>query len=230
MSVAPIHPRLHCGDPGVTKPFETVADMLRALGDVPPERVLLNPTPGSATEQDLLHEMEHNDRLVELVDDILVEKGIGALEDRIGSLLIAWVGSFIIQHQLGVFGGAQGALKMQGGNVRLPDMYFIAGHRLVGGIPPAGAIFAVGLDLAVEVLSPTNTRREMDRKRQEYFATGAQQVWEIDPAARTFAIYTSPETHTILTATDTLTGGTLLPGFELPLARLWQEIDHPLGK
>src|SRR5437667_14303 len=52
----------------------TVGDLLRDLGDVPAGRVLLWPTPGKATEQDLLHLLEHEGRACELVDGTLVEK------------------------------------------------------------------------------------------------------------------------------------------------------------
>ena len=208
----------------------TVADMLESLGNVPATRVLLHPSPGTATESDLLHEIEQNDRLVELVDHTLVEKGMGAYEDVVSLAVAATLRSFVTERRLGIVGGAQSPLRMRSSNVRLPDAYFISADRLPGGVVPRDAVFTIGLDLAIEVLSSGNTPQEMLQKRQEYFATGAQQVWEIDPTARTFAVYTSPDTHTTLTATDTLTGGTLLPGFELPLARLWQEIDHPLGK
>ena len=44
-------------------------------------------------------------------------------------------------------------------------------------------------DLAVEILSPSNTRKEMARKRKEYFAGGASLVWEIDPNQREADVY-----------------------------------------
>jgi Uma2 family endonuclease len=81
-------------------------------------------------------------------------------------------------------------------------------------------------DLVVEVYSPSNTKREMARKRAEYFRGGVIRVWEIDPLARWVRVFTAPETFTELTAADTLTGDPVLPGFTLRLADLFAELDR----
>ena len=57
--------------------FDTVAELLDQLGGIPPERVLLHPQPGHATEQDVIRLLDGDDkRLCELVDGVLVEKGM----------------------------------------------------------------------------------------------------------------------------------------------------------
>jgi Uma2 family endonuclease len=66
----------------------------------------------------------------------------------------------------------------------------------------------------------------MAAKRHDYFAAGVELVWEIDPDARTAVVYTAPAHGTTLTAADTLEGGTVLPGFDLPLATLFAELDR----
>jgi Uma2 family endonuclease len=81
-------------------------------------------------------------------------------------------------------------------------------------------------DLAVEVLSPSNTRAEMARKRGEYFRAGVRLVWEIDPRKRGVRVYTAADQFTDLSAGDALDGGTVLPGFTLPLADLFAELDR----
>ena len=48
-------------------------------------------------------------------------------------------------------------------------------------------------DLAIEVLSESNTPAEMERKLKEYFAAGMQLVWYFDPRARTVTVYTAPD-------------------------------------
>jgi Uma2 family endonuclease len=73
--------------------------------------------------------------------------------------------------------------------------------------------------LAVEILSPSNTRDEMRRKRQEYFAGGCRLVWEVEPEERTVRVYTSPTRSTLLRENQTLDGGDVLPGFTLPIRR-----------
>jgi Uma2 family endonuclease len=109
--------------------------------------------------------------------------------------------------------------------VRIPDVAFVSWERLPGRRIPSEPIPDLAPDLAVEVLSPGNTPGEMARKRQEYFAAGVQLVWIVDPVARTVAVYTAPEQSTVLQAAQTLAGEPVLPGFTLPLRRLFAALD-----
>ena len=67
--------------------FETVAELLKRLGDIPPHRVRLIPTPGTATEKDVLEAEARHNRLCELVDGVLVEKTMGYEESLLAMLL-----------------------------------------------------------------------------------------------------------------------------------------------
>jgi Uma2 family endonuclease len=80
-------------------------------------------------------------------------------------------------------------------------------------------------ELAVEVLSESNTPREMERKRQEYFKFGVQLVWMVDPNTRAIQVFTSPENPTTLRESDVLDGGTVLVGFTLAIKELFAELD-----
>ena len=73
-------------------------------------------------------------------------------------------------------------------------------------------------DICVEVLSPTNTKKEMERKRREYFAAGASLVWIVDPVIRTVAVFTSPDESNVLDESQVLDAGAVLPGFTLRIA------------
>ena len=64
--------------------------------------------------------------------------------------------------------------------------------------------------------------REMERKLSEYFSAGSRLVWYIYPDSRTVHVFTSPTSHVELDENQTLGGGDVLPGFELPLSRLFQ--------
>jgi Uma2 family endonuclease len=108
--------------------------------------------------------------------------------------------------------------------VRLPDVAFVSWQRLPNGVPRE-AIPDLAPDLAVEVLSRTNTRAEMRRKRRDYFQGGVRQVWMIDPEARTVQVFKSEESFVELTAADTLDGGEVLPGFQLAIAEVFAELD-----
>jgi len=66
---------------------------------------------------------------------------------------------------------------------------------------------------------------EIDQKLNEYFQSGVQVVWVIDPKPRMLAIYTNPKGPAqILREGDTLDGGEVLPGFSAPIATLFKNI------
>ena len=83
-------------------------------------------------------------------------------------------------------------------------------------------------DLAVEITSPSNTADDEMQKLDEYFRAGTRAVWQFYPGQNRVYVYDSPTTVRILQAGDTLDGGTVLPGFRLPLAELWGE-ETPEG-
>ena len=86
-------------------------------------------------------------------------------------------------------------------------------------------ILPLAPDLAVEVLSEGNTPREMARKVSEYFDGDCRLVWLVDPRTRTVTVFTSAADEITLTEKQTLTGGDVLPGFRLPLRKLFGLID-----
>jgi Uma2 family endonuclease len=65
----------------------------------------------------------------------------------------------------------------------------------------------------------------MERKLADYFAAGVRLVWYIDPKTRTARSYTSVEQSTEIDQQSSLSGGDVLPGFELPLGPLLAETE-----
>lgn len=203
---------------------ETLADVIDRLGGVPLDRILWNPRPGTATEDDVLRLLDGNPkRLVELVDGILVEKAMGQREGFLAATLIMLMMNFIHPRRLGVLGAPDTLMRLRPGQDRLPDVSYTAWGNLPAADAHMQRVGRYAPDLAVEILSAGNTRREIERKRGEYFAAGTKMVWIVDPDARTVAVYTDPNTHTLLHETDTLTGDPVLPGFVLPLADLFND-------
>ena len=206
--------------PGV----ETLADVVDRLGGVPLDRILWNPRPGTATEDDVLRLLDGEPkRLVELVDGILVEKAMGQREGFLAATLIMLMMNYIHPRRLGVLGAPDTLMRLKPGQDRLPDISYTAWGNLPAADAHMQRVGRYAPDLAVEILSAGNTRREIERKRGEYFAAGTKMVWIVDPDARTVAVYTDPNTHTLLHDTDTLTGDPVLPGFVLPLADLFND-------
>ena len=144
----------------------TLADLLSRLGGVSPERVRFYPLPGTATEADVVAIEAGENRLCELVDGVLVEKPMGFRESLVAGWILTALNSFVMPRRLGVVSGSDGLMRLVPGLVRIPDVAFISRERLPGGRIPAEPIPQLVPDLAVEVLSESNTTAEMDRKRR----------------------------------------------------------------
>lgn len=202
--------------PPVYRPrWTTIADLLHELGDVHPDRVRMQPHPGTAAEADAFY-VNERECLCELVSDTLVEKPMSAPEGYLAMLLGHLLLTYVLPRQLGAVIGADAQFRMRQGNLRLPDVSFTVRERMPNPIPQIGGWCP---DLCIEILSPSNTAREMLLKRQEYFASGCQLVWEIDPRTRSAVVYTSATDPG--RPTDAPGGDAVLPGYTLPLAQLF---------
>jgi len=142
----------------------------------------------------------------------------GAVSVRVGRLLDEYVEA----HGLGLVCGAETGfiLRQRPDTVRAPDASFVRRER----IPATGdpeRYWPLAPDLVVEVLSPGDRASDVQAKLQEYFAAGTQLVWVIDPRERTVVVYQCMTDARTLTASDELTGGTVLPGFTCPVGRLF---------
>ena len=208
-----------------TAALDTLADLLEHLGGISPKRVRFRPAPGTATEKDVLAIHDREGRLYELVDGVLVEKAMGFSESLLAGALIEILRGFVRLRNLGLVTAPDGTMRLAPGLVRIPDVAFISWDRLPNRRVPTEPIPDLAPDLAVEVLSAGNTPGEMARKRQDYFAAGVQVVWQVDPNTRTVEVFTAPEQFTVLHEAQTLEGGTVLPGFTLPLRELFGELD-----
>ena len=207
--------------------FDNAAEWLRSLGDVPLERVIFDPWPGTATEADLLRHVERDKRLCELIDGTLVEKPVGYWESQIAMNLAFELGPFVKRNDLGGVSGEASTLRMVSSDrIRLPDVCFISKARL----PTAWvAVPVIAPDLAVEVLSESNTKAEMAQKLKEYFDSGARLVWYVEPKNRTVAVYhAAGEPTRVLDETDALDGEQVVPGFAMPVADLFRGVP-PVG-
>lgn len=209
----------------VTEPT-TIADLLEGLGGIPARRVLFRPTPGTATEEDLIEIHTRTNRRFELVDGTLVEKAVGFDEAILGFELGLILATYVKAHDLGKAVGDNALMRLFPGLVRIPDAAFISWDRFPRKKRRRGEIPTVAPDLVVEVLSKDNTRREMDRKLEEYFRAGVRLVWYVDPSKRTVRVYTAVDRSTLLREDDTLDGGDVLPGFALSIRDWFAEAER----
>ena len=140
--------------------------------------------------------------------------------------LAQYLREFVTPRKLGLVTGEGGMLRLFSGLVRIPDVAFISWARLPGGEVPDAPIPRLAPDLAVEVLSRSNTASEMRGKREEYFEAGVALVWMVDPEERRVTVFTAAEDSVAYGLSDVLDGGTVLPGFSLALHNLFAELDR----
>lgn len=208
--------------------YRSFADILARVGYVPPERILPHPEPGTATAEDAFDPKIVGDRGVELVGGILVAKAVGLYDDIIGSRLIYLFGAYMEGNNLGAVSGAQGGYRFTTDIMRMPDVAVILWESVEDTDEiedPVTAYLRTPPDLAVEVLSPGNTRREMEIKLGEYAKYGVQLVWYVDPARKEVDVFPKARAKGKVTlgVGDTLDGGSVLPGFTLPVAQLFEK-------
>ena len=140
---------------------------------------------------------------------------------RLGGLLDA----FVRQHGLGrVAGGDPGfVLTRDPDTVRAPDVAFIRKERLATN--PAGPAFWRGApDLAVEVMSPSDTVHQVDEKSKAWLAADTTMVWVVNPAWRTVTVYRSAADIKTLTEDDDLDGQDVLPGFRCRVSEIFENL------
>jgi Uma2 family endonuclease len=105
--------------------------------------------------------------------------------------------------------------------VRAADIAFVAKHRIpASGIPTK---FWPGYpDLAVEVISPGDTLQGVEDKVAEWLNAGTRLVWVVNPRRRTVTVYRSLQSARILTDQEELDGEDVIPGFRIPVSRIFR--------
>lgn len=208
--------------------LRTVADLIERLGDVPPERVRLHPQPGEAAIEDLIRNNdEEKSVLCELIDGVLVEKApMSYFENRLAFVLAYFLHGFLKGRGIGAAFTEGAMYQMNFGNVRLPDISVCLKDKFPTGKVERVPFAEYAPDFAVEVLSVSNTRAEIDRKRRELFESGTRLIWVVHPDSRTVDVFTSIDAKTTLTENDTLTGGDVLPGFELSIREWFRQAEE----
>jgi len=162
----------------------------------------------------------------ELVNGELIIVGNSGMEHgNLGAFLCGLLEIYARRNKLGLTFDSSTAFTMKTGNKRSPDVSFVAKDRLRGLKKLPKGFFQGAPDLAVEIISPSNTFDEIHTKIVEYFDSGSKLVWVIHPDEESVLVYHKPQPDKLLQRSDSLDGETIIPGFTVPLTELFADLD-----
>jgi Uma2 family endonuclease len=175
----------------------------------------IEPMPYQATlmtAEDLMTNPVDN-KCTELVAGrMIVSEPPGFAHGVVAAQLLVAISGYVSAHSLGATLSESGfTLFRNPDTVRAPDVSFIRADRVPQARIRGYAEFAP--DLAVEVLSPSDRAGKVLAKVGDWIDAGARLVWVVDPERRTARVYRADGTQSSLTATDSLDGEDVIPGF-----------------
>ena len=132
------------------------------------------------------------------------------------------LGLYVQKRSLGEVYAAETGFRLSSNpdTVRAPDIAFVRQDR-VNAVGTGKGYWPGAPDLAVEVLSPSDTVGEVEEKVSEWLTAGTIEVWVISPKLHTVTVYRSPHDVSVLTANDMLEGGDVLPGFQIEVKAIF---------
>jgi Uma2 family endonuclease len=154
--------------------------------------------------------------------ELVMMSPAGAEHGVVAGRIFRLVAQFVEDHDLGVTFAAETGFKLASDPdlVRAPDVSFVRRERLAGGVPKG--YFQGAPDLAVEVVSPDDSRRALAEKVNAWLAHGSSSVWVADPSKMAIEVHRAGGARTRYELNQSLADAELLPGFSLSLQRVFQ--------
>lgn len=176
---------------------------------------------------DQLLKVHANDRCELIAGEVRMMSPAGWKHGLIVQNLAILVGSYVKKHGLGkTFGAETGFLiDRDPDTVRAPDLAFIARENLPA-IEPTEAYWPGAPDLAVEVISPGESTREVLEKTQMWLDSGTKCVWIADPKPESVSVYRSMTDISVYGIKDELDGGDVLPEFRCKVADIFTSVGN----
>jgi Uma2 family endonuclease len=141
----------------------------------------------------------------------------GAVTWLVGQAL----GAHVQRQRLGMLFGAETGfvLARNPDTVLAPAVAFVSWSRMPAAFQPG--FFPGPPDLAIEVVSPDDSVRQMQKKAGSWLAHGTRTVWGVDPESRTVVIHGTARASRSLGIDATLNGGDVVPGFTVAVCDLF---------
>ena len=137
---------------------------------------------------------------------------------EIGIRIVRHLDRHVHENQLGHVYTSDTGFQV-GDRVLMPDVAFVSTARLPENRKKASP---VPPDLAIEVVSPTDTQSRVSEKVQAYLDAGTSMVWVLEPVLKTVTVYRPNDDYKLLTRRDTLTGEDVIEGFSCEVAKFFE--------
>jgi len=177
------------------------------------------PTPEATriyTAEDMYH-VPRDGHKYELIQGELIVSPAGMQHENIAAKLILELGIYLRSNHLGEFFTSSVGYNLPSGDVLSPDVSYVRLEQLPGGESPVGfGQFAP--DLAVEIVSPSDSLTLVEEKVELYLSNGTKLVWIINPKLRRATVYRPDGTASVIRADGAFDGEAVLPGFRCALA------------
>jgi len=183
--------------------------------------------PKLMTADELLMQPD-DDQRYDLIEGMLYSMSpTGGVHGEIGGDILGYLHAYVTPRRLGRVYGAETGFRLarDPDTVLGPDVAFVRAERL-----PArrerDTFLPLAPDLAVEIVSPGDRLTAVGKKVQAYLRAGVPLVWVIHPRRLTVTEYRPGQPERVYRPTDTLEGGDIIPGFQLPLGPILQPDDE----
>lgn len=173
------------------------------------------------TADELLHAPDDGLRRELVAGEVFVMAPAGEEHATIAAEILIELGQYVRERQLGrVYTEAGFKIEVDPDTVLAPDVAFVCRERIeeVG----VGQGYRVGApDLAVEVVSPNDSFGAVEAKVIQWLAAGCRMVVVVNPRKRTATVYRSRSDIVVLTESEEIDGGDVVPGWRLPVREIF---------
>lgn len=166
-----------------------------------------------------------SERRLELIDGMIVEMPPSSKRNTItAARFIGYLHVFLMDKDMGYVTSPDGGFQLNEETLLMPDVAYIRKEQVdtLDGVEFDGAP-----DLAIEVISPSESPRAVTDKTRKYLDAGTLMVWNAFPDSKTVDTWRSADDGEMrvktFTVDDTLDGGDVLPGFQLPLKNIFRD-------
>ena len=156
----------------------------------------------------------------ELVDGEILVSPAGMRHSEVAGKILYIIATFLEKNPVGKVYTPDVGIALPNGNLRCPDVSVVRNENLPGGESPESFGELVP-DLVVEVLSPSDSLKEVGRKIGEFLECGVPLVWLADPRRKTVTAYRSLSETQQYAADDIITAEPILPAFSCAVSKFF---------